>query len=127
MKQGRDITRTREMEKKYKEFKLQSASYNREKFIFDLKNEEVLVKYKYWVIIPNSFPYDGVLQVHHMLVPKRFFSTSREMNEEERNELEQIKEGMDERYDGIFENFTHTRSVLAHYHLHLMLLRHYEN
>jgi len=93
-------------------------------FVFDLENEEIVREFTYWVIIHNAFPYDGVLQQHHMLVPRRFFSTPKEINSKEREELEDIKEILIGEYDGVFENLAHKRSVPVHFHIHLFLWRH---
>jgi len=79
------------------------------------------------MIITNRFPHDAVLRKHHMLVPKRFFATPREIDQDERAELMDIKENLNGEYDGLFENLPHKRSVPAHFHIHLFLWAHVED
>jgi len=120
---GKDITRTPEMDERYKKHK---ENNDLSSFVFDLDKEEIIKDFKFWVVITNAFPYDGVLSTHHMLVPKRYFAESRDMNSEERNELENIKDKVGETYDGLFENFTHKRSVPVHFHIHLVEWKHWD-
>ena len=110
------------MIEKYRAHKEATGDFSR--FIFDLENEEIVKDFESWVVIRNKFPYDGVTRTHHMLVPKRYFATPREMNAEERRELEEIKLSFGEEYDGLFENLSHKRSVPSHFHIHLFSWKH---
>jgi diadenosine tetraphosphate (Ap4A) HIT family hydrolase len=76
----------------------------------------------HWKIIKNIFPYDSIAEEHDLLIPKRHFQKESEMSSEEWHELVHIKTvslSKEKKYDFIWENFAHMRSVL-HYHLHLL-------
>jgi len=79
----------------------------------DLKTATMIREYVFWVLVENKFPYDMIAETHSLLVPKRWFTDDWDMNEEERGELFQIKEGFgaDKTYDTIFENVKHKRTV----------------
>ena len=105
--------------RKHRECNVQDGS-----FVFDFNKEVIIQDYDYWVIITNMFPYDVITDTHHLLVPKRFFGTPKEINTVEREELESIKEGLADRYDGMYENLAHKRTIPAHFHIHLFLWKH---
>ncbi len=78
--------------------------------------------FSYWKILKNIFPYDQIAEEHDLIIPKRHFRKESEMTEEERAELVHIKThrlSRGKKYDFIWENFAHMRSV-EHYHLHLL-------
>jgi len=92
---------------------------------FNLENARVLRSWEYWVIIPNSFPYDQIAKKHDMLVPKRRFAYIRDATDEERHEYYAIKKELDRasEYESIMENFSHSRSARGHFHAHLISWR----
>jgi lipopolysaccharide biosynthesis protein len=83
----------------------------------------VIESFTYWNIVPNEYPYDLITTTHHMIQPKRH-CTAEELTEEEHKELLVIKRGyINDHYDMITESVTHTSSIPAHFHLHLMVTR----
>ncbi len=83
----------------------------------------IIESFTHWNIVPNEYPYDLIASVHHMVLPKRH-CTAEELTDEELSELYQIKRGyINEHYDFINENVTHTSSIPAHHHLHLIVVR----
>ncbi len=118
----RDMIRSQQMTDSYR--KHRKEVHQEGSFVFDFDSEEIIEEFTYWFIITNKFPYDAITQTHHMLAPKRFFGTPKEMNDNERVELEDIKEQLVERYDGLWENLGHKRSVPAHFHIHLFEWKH---
>ena len=83
----------------------------------------VLQSFAYWNIVPNEYPYDLLASTHHMIQTKRH-STADELTAEELHELHQIKRGyINDHYDLITESVTHTSSIPAHHHLHLIVVR----
>ena len=80
-----------------------------------------LQEFKHWKIVPNKFPYDGVAEVHDMVVSKRHVSWG-ELTDEEREELIELKKTvLCEKYDMLFEAFPKNRSVPGHFHQHLII------
>ena len=76
----------------------------------------------YWKILKNIFPYDRIAEEHDLIIPKRHFQHESEMTNNERAELVHIKShqlSAHKKYDFIWENFLHMRSM-EHYHLHLL-------
>jgi len=86
---------------------------------------ESIEEFTYWRIIPNEFPYDRVAAVHHMIVPKRHITDS-EFSEDERNELMSIKHTRLQDYQYLLETTHVTKSVPAHFHLHLIVTKEIE-
>lgn len=89
-------------------------------------NEEwahVITKYEHWYILTNLFPYDNIAQTHDLLVPKRVFRKMSECNKAEWEEYKTILNQLesDGYYDAILENFSKSRSILKHLHLHLIV------
>lgn len=79
----------------------------------------------HWKILKNIFPYDRIAVEHDLLIPKRHFCEESEMTNEEKEELVRIKTKIlpkNKKYDMIWENFSHMRSV-AHYHVHLLQIK----
>jgi len=116
-KQG---NRTQETYEKYIESRNSLTEEQKENFHFNLENENILHEWKYWVLIPNDFPYDAVLSKHNMLVPKRAFPDLSESTDEEFHELQDIKLELSGEYDAALENFKSNRSVSEHFHLHVI-------
>ena len=77
----------------------------------------------HWKILPNDYPYDEIAEVHHMIVPVRHV-TEQNLTSEEREELEKIREEyIHPNYDYILEGTQKTKTVPAHYHLHLIVIK----
>ncbi|MBX4192088.1 hypothetical protein KW798_01230 [Candidatus Parcubacteria bacterium] len=82
-----------------------------------------LKEFTYWKIIPNDFPYDKVAKTHHMLIPKRH-SDEKNLTKEENEELWKIKpEYINDQYDYILEATSKHKSIPAHFHLHLLVVK----
>lgn len=87
-----------------------------------LCGETAIDEFTYWRVIQNNFPYDTIAAVHHMLVPKRHV-TERELAPEEQAELFTIKNDHLGAYDYILEATPARKSLPAHFHLHLIILK----
>ncbi|MFA5831138.1 MAG: HIT domain-containing protein [Candidatus Paceibacterota bacterium] len=90
-------------------------------FCLDEPSDKKLV-FAHWKILKNIFPYDRIAEEHDLLIPRRHFSEESEMTAEEREELVFIKTRLlpkKKKYDLVWENFSHMRSV-SHYHVHLL-------
>lgn len=88
----------------------------------NLCKEPSIQEFEFWKIISNKFPYDKVARVHHMLLPKRCVE-EKDLNEEERSELVEIKYGyINENYGHIIEATNKYKSIPGHLHLHLLVL-----
>src|SRR5689334_20026979 len=60
-------------------------------------------RFKYWKIIDNSFPYDQIARIHHMIAPLRHV-VEHDLNREELVELKLIKRTfVNEQYDYVIE------------------------
>jgi len=109
--------RTPESEEKYQaylktEAHLQSCS---------LCDKESLHTFAFWKIVENSFPYDKIAETHHLIVSLRHAS-GKELNAEERGELDTIKEDfINPRYEWIVEPAHVNKSIPSHAHLHLII------
>ncbi|MCE9548852.1 hypothetical protein K8Q98_00400, partial [Candidatus Nomurabacteria bacterium] len=87
--------RTKETHEKYMKFI--ESGFLAEKC--GLCDDNSIKEFNYWKIIDNLFPYDSVAKVHHMIIPKRHVVED-ELNEEEKNELKEIKMGyINQEYD----------------------------
>jgi len=83
------------------------------------------LSFEHWKIIKNIFPYDRIAEYHDLLIPKRHFRKESEMTGEEREDLVFIKTQIlskQKKYDCVWENFPHVRSV-EHYHVHLLFFK----
>ena len=88
-----------------------------------LCTRESIKKFTHWRIIENNFPYDLIAQKHNMLVPVRHASEE-ELTQEELDELFTIKEEyVHLNYDYILEATHRKKSIPAHFHLHLLILK----
>lgn len=78
--------------------------------------------FTHWKILKNIFPYDMIAEHHDLIIPKRHFHSESEMTPQERAELIYIKTELlpvKKKYDIVWENFPHLRSV-EHYHVHII-------
>jgi hypothetical protein len=112
--------RTPEMKKKYEEH-LQTGALDKACPLCDKKS---IKTFKHWKIIDNKFPYDLIAKIHHMIVPIRHV-VENDLNEEELEELRQIKENffLNPQYDYIIEAATKNKSIPKHFHLHLIVAK----
>lgn len=79
--------------------------------------------FKFWKIVPNSFPYDKIASTHHMVVPLRHVAED-ELNEEELAEFKEIKEKvLHTEYEYIIEATFKKKSIPAHFHLYLLVAK----
>ena len=86
-----------------------------------LKDIEPIVTFSYWKIVPNEYPYDVAFSTCHLLLPIRVAPDKESLSAVELTELESImKTYVEHNYDCVMENTARTRSVLGHYHLHLL-------
>lgn len=73
--------------------------------------------------MPNAFPYDKIATSHDMVVPLRHVPEA-ELTPEERKELVEIKhEYVNANYEYILEPTHKKKSIPAHFHLHLVVLK----
>ena len=79
-------------------------------------------KFTHWKIIPNKFPYDRIAETHHMIVPLRHVAEP-ELTKEETVEFQRIKYTELQEYETLLEATKRTKSIPAHYHLHLINLK----
>ncbi len=85
---------------------------------------ESLKEFTEWRIIGNTYPYDLIAKVHHMLVPKRHASDS-ELTESEQKEFAEIKESyVSDTYEFMIEPVRKQKSIPGHSHLHLLISKH---
>lgn len=73
--------------------------------------------FKYWVIVPNRFPYDRVFSTSHLLITKRHCE---KMSAEEMAELEDIKGRLYPKYEQLLENLGSSKTIPIHCHYHLL-------
>lgn len=116
--------RTKEGNRKYAESKKngqnQLSTTDDGRIIYDVDKFSCYIKeYQYWHMVSNEFPYDRVAEDHDLLIPKRVFATSQEMNDQERDELEQIKHELQSQYHCVVENLS-AKSILDHHHIHFI-------
>lgn len=111
--------RTKKGEEKYREH-LKSIK----KGVCLLCEREGLVKFKYWKIIQNNFPYGKIAKKHHMLLPLRHIKEEF-LEKKEIKEFNEIKNVYmkDTDYNYIMEATQRTKSQPEHFHLHLITLK----
>ncbi len=81
--------------------------------------------FTHWLIVPNTFPYDAIADVSHMLLTKRdvVFDWSL-LTKDELAEFKILKETyLKDTYDLLWENLPNGRSIPGHFHLHLLTLK----
>jgi hypothetical protein len=85
--------------------------------------KDAIRSFKLWKIVPNSFPYDKIASIHHMVVPLRHVAEEG-LNEEELAEFKEIKEKvLHTEYEYIIEATFKKKSIPAHFHLHLLVAK----
>lgn len=107
----RATLRTRHDEAAYTQAKI-NGELNR------LSDEPSIYDYVHWRVIQNRYPYSVAFKRHHLLLPKRMVANETELTVEEITDLREIKKTIN--YDIIMENLGQSRSVLDHYHVHLL-------
>lgn len=116
--------RTDEMNEYYirckKEGKTDVIELEDGRVIYDIDNIPILQEYNHWYLVEAKFPYNLVADTHHMLITKRIYASSHEMNLDERAELEDIKIEVGDTYHCLLENLDAGKSVLGHHHVHLI-------
>ena len=87
-----------------------------------LCEEKSLAEFRYWRIIPNLFPYDRIASVHDLLIPK-LHCTERDLTDEAKSELLEIKEThCNNHYEYFCEAMHHRKSIPKHFHIHLLVI-----
>lgn len=77
------------------------------------------LNYKHWRIVANSFPYDKIAAVHHMITPVRH-ATEDDVTEEEWAEFAIIKRDvLYKQYEYTMQATPVVQTIPGHYHLHL--------
>jgi diadenosine tetraphosphate (Ap4A) HIT family hydrolase len=114
--------RSEETKNKYLAEQLRFDDFNATRQ-YDNKWDHVVTTYEHWYILTNLFPYDNLAQAHDLLVPKRIFGKMSDCDKEEWEEYKTILNQLesDGHYDAILENFSKSRSILKHLHLHLII------
>lgn len=111
--------RTPEGEKKYNEYKLAGGLTTE----CNLCTKEAVKTFQYWKICENTFPYDQIASIHHILIPLRH-TKEYELTQEEIAELQELKGGVvNDGYDFILEATSKTKSIPNHFHLHLVTVK----
>ncbi len=111
--------RTEKTERAYTEYKLQGKLNND-----CLMCVKVPIKtFEKWKRVENSFPYDAIATIHHVLTPIRH-SREDDLTTEEISELKLIKSTyLNDNYECIIESTTHRQSIPKHFHLHLIVAK----
>jgi len=111
--------RTVKAEKEYKAFR-KGLDTNAE---CQLCIKKPIKTFEYCNIVQNVFPYDKIAQIHHMIIPKRHISEDK-LSKQELKELLEIKElKLHGEYDYIIEATMRRKSIPAHFHLHLIVIK----
>lgn len=80
-------------------------------------------EFRYWRIINNTFPYDRIAEIHHMIIPKRCIVES-ELSEDEVQELRKLKtKQINNDYEFIMEATKKKKSIPGHLHFHLIVVK----
>jgi len=90
---------------------------------FFCSDKKIIIKdFKYWQISECTFPYNLIAEKHHLLFPKRHFSTYIDFTKEEQDELSEIRQKYipTTDYDSIIENTPKYQTIPGHTHLHLI-------
>ena|SRR3989338_3736717 len=114
--------RTKKMYDKYQRYKkthFKEMACN----LCDKTKANTLKIFRYWKIVENLFPWDRIIKVHHMIIPKRH-ATEDKLNSKEKQELEKLKSGYINKNYGIMAEATdRKKSIPGHFHLHLIVLK----
>ena len=109
--------RTKESESKYQKYIENGGLLNG----CALCRANSIKEFDHWRIIANDFPYDEIAETHDMVVLKRHASDT-EINEEERLELDILKDSyIKEHYKYILEPTKGGKTIPGHLHLHLLV------
>ena len=74
-----------------------------------------------WRIVDNSYPYDRIAKVHHMIIPARHVSEDG-LTKDEQEQFRELKNSyIADNYDWIIEATHNNKSLPAHFHLHLLI------
>lgn len=89
-----------------------------------IEKRSVIKNFKYWVIVPNEFPYDKIAKQNDMLLLKRH-ADLKNISQEEFAELMEIKTNFlpNLPYSTVYENLPRQQSVKGHFHVHLIVLK----
>jgi len=86
-----------------------------------LCEKEPLQDFGLWRIVDNSYPYDRIAKVHHMIIPARHVSEDG-LTKEEQEQFRELKNSyIADNYDWIIEATHNNKSLPAHFHLHLLI------
>lgn len=110
-----DFFRSERMKNLYAKHK-ETGILDRECVLCTIKS---IQEFKFWRIIPNSFPYDLIATEHNMLVPIRHTKEDG-LTEDEVKELLEIKANDLDKYDYLIEAGNNKKSIPAHFHIHLV-------
>jgi len=109
--------RTQEMESKYQEHKRAEWPTG----FCPLCEKESKKDFGFWKVVENSFPYDQIAKIHHLLLPLRHV-TGKELRAEELEELSMIRDSfVNAGYDWVIEPTEKNKSLPDHFHLHLII------
>ncbi len=115
--------RTRETSQKYTDYRIQGGLDGGCR----LCDAQAVKEYRFWKVSINNFPYDRIAEVHHMLLPIRHTDEAG-LTEEERQELLAIKDGyVQHHYEFMIEASQKHKSIPAHFHLHLIVAKEFED
>ncbi|KND49510.1 MAG: hypothetical protein AB203_00315 [Parcubacteria bacterium C7867-008] len=114
----KDSLRTKEMAEKIELYKAEHAGEVSTGCA--LCTKPALETFTYWKITENKFPYDLIASTHHMIMPLRH-ATETELTMEEWKEYQEIKHSKLQEYDYIVEGTSKTKSIPAHFHIHLLI------
>lgn len=112
------LFRTEEMQRRLRE-RMDAISSSSECAIC---SKAPIQEFKSWRIVRNDYPYDKIAQEHNMLVPMRHVA-EKELSQDELSELMDIKLNLDDKYDYIIEAAKKNKSIPAHFHLHLLVVK----
>lgn len=112
------VLRTPEMFQKYADYRAQGGLDNGCR----LCEAEPIKKFNFWKLTDNKFPFDRLAKTHHMLLPIRH-ALEADLKEEEKNELIEIKQILDNDYNFIIEATNKTKSIPTHFHLHFIVAK----
>ena len=115
-----DILRTKESHLKYKKLRDEGFLDNGCRMC---KEDVVLKEFRYWKILTAKFPWDGIAETHHLIIPKRHVAYV-ELTEDEKKEYDLIKsEYIEKEYELIAEGTINKKTIPAHLHIHLIILK----
>ena len=105
--------------KRYRETVFKPGECN----LCDKAAKETIKNFQYWRIVKNIFPWDRIVKVHHMIIPKRHIMYEK-LNAGEKRELAALRVGYINKNYGVMAEATHRKkSIPDHFHLHLIVLK----